>query len=484
MAALATILPELDGVPDVDVVGVTDDSREVAPGDLFLAVAGARSDGHDFAAAAAERGAAAVLAERAIAGLGVPVVVVPDLKRLRSAIAGRVLGDPGGQLYCVGVTGTNGKTSVAFYLAELATRLGHATGYLGTIGWGCTTELEPALLTTDSAVNTQKRLKTLVERGFEWVAMEVSSHALDQHRVEAVGFDVGVFTNLSRDHLDYHDSFEAYGAAKARLFEDVNVAVVNTDDPFGQRLARGLRVPTLITYGRDGDVRWRALELDARGVRGRWETPWGNTEFELPLVGEFAVANVSAVVAVLCQAGLVLADVAALAARIAPVPGRLEFFPGAPSAVVDYAHTPAALETVLTALRPHVAGRLVCLVGCGGDRDRGKRPLMAAAAETGADEVWLTSDNPRGEDPAAILADMRSGLSGRVPVHEQADRARAIEAALTSAAPADLVLVAGKGHEDYQEVGGQRLPFSDRAIVRALVQRQSGGLPASDREEG
>jgi len=482
MVALSSILPDAVAAPDVDVTGIADDSRDVAPGDAFVAVAGERSDGHDFAAAAVARGARVVLAERRLEGLDVPVLVVPDLKQLRSAIASQVLGNPSRRLYCVGVTGTNGKTSVAFYLAELASRLGHATGYLGTIGWGCTDDLKPAALTTDSAVNTQKRLKALEDAGLEWVAMEVSSHALDQHRVAAVDFDVAVFTNLSRDHLDYHDSFESYGAAKAQLFEGVDVAVINVDDAFGRSLARTVDASTVITCGKDGDVRWQSLDFRHDGVRGRWETPWGVSQFELPLVGEFAVANLAAVLAVLCHAGVPLADVVRAAAGIVPVPGRLEFFRGAPSVVVDYAHTPDALEKVLAALRPHAAGRLVCLIGCGGDRDPGKRPLMAQAAEAAADEVWLTSDNPRSEDPAAIVAEMRTGLRGRVPVHEDLDRRRAIAAAFASAGPDDLLLVAGKGHEDYQEIGGRRLPFSDRDIVRDLVARRAG--VGSRTEEG
>jgi len=474
MAALADILPWVDEIPDIEVSGVTDDSREVSPGDLFVCVAGERSDGHDFADAAVAGGALAIAAEHPLHGLSVPVIVVPQLARQRSAIAGAMLEDPSSRLYCVGVTGTNGKTSVAYYLAELASRLGHPTGYLGTIGWGMPDLLAPALLTTDSAINTQKRLAGLLEFGARWVAMEVSSHALDQYRVEAVDFDVAVFTNLSRDHLDYHDSFESYGAAKARLFEDVSVAVINVDDAFGAELATSVSAGTVLTYGRGGDIRACGLEFHDQGVSGCWQTPWGSAEFNLPLFGEFAVANLSAVLGVLCHAGLALEQVVAAAAQVAPVPGRVEFFPGRPGAVVDYAHTPDALEKVLQTLRPHVEGKLICVVGCGGDRDTGKRPLMAAVAESGSDLLWLTSDNPRSERPEAIIDDMRTGLTGVTPVRECVDRRQAIIQAFADADPDDLLLIAGKGHEDYQEIAGQRLPFSDRQIVAELISAQPG----------
>ncbi len=474
MVALRQLLPERGDVPSVDVRGLSDDSRTVQLGDVFLAVQGEVSDGHDYVSQAVAQGACAVLAERPVPEQTVPVLVVPELKARRSELAGHVFGEPSRILRCVGVTGTNGKTSVAYYLAELASALGLACGYLGTIGWGRTDALESAALTTESAINTQRRLAQLLDGGAEWVAMEVSSHALDQDRVDAVRFDVAVFTNLSRDHLDYHGTMERYGAAKARLFEDVAVAVINVDDDFGTRLAQAVTADTLITFGRGGDVSWHSLDFQPDGVAGCWETPWGASDFFLPLYGEFAVANLAAVLAVLCEAGLPFARVVELMATVAPVPGRVERFPGQPGIVVDYAHTPAALEKVLATLRAHVPGRLICVAGCGGDRDRGKRPLMARAAELGADEVWLTSDNPRSEDPEQILDDMVQGLEGSGDVHRLADRREAIAQAYAGAAPEDLLLIAGKGHEDYQEFQGQRLPFSDRELARALVRSGTG----------
>jgi UDP-N-acetylmuramoyl-L-alanyl-D-glutamate--2,6-diaminopimelate ligase len=447
---------------------------------VFLAVAGTGSDGHEFADAAVTAGAVAVLAEHPVKlQSNVAVVVVPDLGNRRGEIAARFHGYPSNSLYCVGITGTNGKTSVACHVAELASGLGQSAGYIGTIGWGRMEQLEAATLTTESAVTTQKRLAAIRAAGAVWVAMEVSSHALAQARVCAVDFDVGVFTNLSRDHLDYHGDLASYGAAKAKLFESVKMAVVNSDDAFGRELAQHLRSIPVVTYGASGDVRWRDLEFSAGGVRGTWETPWGNSEFSLPLYGEFSVANMAAAICVLCQAGLPFIKVLEAAEQVTPVAGRMEFFRGSRDVVVDFAHTPDALEKMLEALRPHVTGRLVCVFGCGGDRDPGKRPLMAHAAEQHADVVWLTSDNPRSEDPEVILQEMRAGLSDATEVHVCVDRRQAIELAIGQADAADLVVVAGKGHEDYQEIAGRRLAFSDREIVQRLV----SGEPSPDRKE-
>ena len=480
MLALSDMLPDLDQLPELSVAGLSDDSRVIKAGDAFVAVRGDLSDGHEHAAAAVAQGAVVVLAERHLSGLSVPVVVVPELKRRRSELAGRALDHPSSHLHCIGVTGTNGKTSVAYYLAELASGLGYRSGYLGTIGWGFPDRLNPAQLTTDSAINTQKRLAELGVQGAQWVAMEVSSHALDQDRVAAIRFDVAVFTNLSRDHLDYHDSFAAYGAAKARLFQLASAAVINADDAFGVNLIKTTSASEVVSYGRDGDIRWESLRFHDRGVSGVWHTPWGSSDFTLPLVGEFAVANLSAVLGVLCLAGASLQSVVELAQTIEPVPGRVEFFPGKPSVVVDYAHTPDALEKVLATLRPHVEGRLICVIGCGGDRDPGKRPLMATAAEQGADVVWLTSDNPRSEDPVAIIEDMAVGLSGRGDVRQRSDRRAAITEAFAEARPDDLLLIAGKGHEDYQEIAGRRLPFSDRQLAGEMLSSSAGSDRCSE----
>ncbi len=484
MIALGSVLEAVEssvpaGLAGLEIAGVSDDSRTTGPGDLFLAVRGAASDGHDHALAAVHAGAVAVLAEREIPGLGAPHVIVDDLSRQRSAIADRVFGSPSASLTCVGVTGTNGKTSIACFIAELCSLLGSPAGYMGTIGWGVPGALAPAALTTESAITVQKRLADFRDRGIGWAVLEVSSHALDQHRVDAVRFDYAVFSNLSRDHLDYHQDFESYGRAKAHLFRfpDLDAAIINLDDGFGRRLAAELEsAMTVIGYGLcpDADVRWSDLEFHAGGVRGRFHTPWGEADFDLPLYGDFSVANVAAALGVLCHSGAGLDQVVAALGRLTPVPGRMEFFPGSPTLVVDYAHTPDALAKMLAACRPHLRGRLICICGCGGDRDRGKRPEMAAAACAGADRVWFTSDNPRSEDPAAIIDDMLPGVPDGMQVEIRVDRREAIEAAVGSADAPDLVVIAGKGHEDYQEIGGRKLPFDDRAIARSLTHPDDG----------
>jgi len=474
--ALHQLLDEQPGhLPDIRPRQLSEDSRRIEPGDLFLAVQGQSGDGHEFAAAAAQRGAVAVLAERQIPGLSVPVVVVPDLRSRRGSLAARFYGNPSEDLYCVGVTGTNGKTSIAHYLADLACRTGRPAGYMGTIGWGRPGALQPARLTTEDPVTVQRNLAALRDQGLQWAVLEVSSHALAQGRVDAVRFDAAVFSNLSRDHLDYHDSAENYGKAKARLFHwpGLKSAVINVDDDFGRALCADLSPSvTLLRYGLGGpDVGWTELQFSAAGVSGTWRTRWGDHPMSMPLHAEFSVANVAAVLGVLCHAGVSLATFANAAKTLGAVPGRMEYYraPGKPHVVVDFAHTPDALDKVLSALRAESMGRLICVFGCGGDRDPGKRPLMAQAAERHADVLWLTSDNPRSEAPDRIITDMVAGLSGCARVHQCADRAEAITRAIRDAVAGDTVVVAGKGHEDYQEISGKRVPFSDRSLVAELL---------------
>ncbi|MEZ5552552.1 MAG: UDP-N-acetylmuramoyl-L-alanyl-D-glutamate--2,6-diaminopimelate ligase [Pseudomonadales bacterium] len=458
---------------DLMVSGISDDSRTVKAGDVFIAVSGAAADGHRFAEAAVRRGAVAVLAEHDLeTSVPVPVVLVSGLAPQRSTLASRLLGKPSARLECVGVTGTNGKTSIACFIADMLATLGEKAGYLGTIGWGVPGSLEGAALTTESAITVQKRLASLVDRGLGWAIMEVSSHALDQSRVDGVEFHYAVFSNLSRDHLDYHRDYESYGAAKARLFSwrNLRAAVINVDDAFGRGLAATIQPPvTLISYGAAGaDLSWSALRCSATGISGRWHTPWGEGDFAVPLFGEFSIANLSAALAVLCHAGFAFDDVVRAAQQVKCVPGRMEFFQTRPGVAVDFAHTPDALLKMLQALRPHVDGRLICVCGCGGDRDPGKRPIMGRIASEHADVVWFTSDNPRSEDPQSIIDAMVAGASGPAQINQCADRRSAIAQAVGSAAPDDLVVIAGKGHETYQEIAGQRLPFSDRALAREL----------------
>ena len=474
--ALMTLRELLDdpGLPQIGLAGLAEDSRKIEPGDGFVAVKGTAADGHDFTAQAIERGAVCVLAQRRLQDPGVPVVVVDGLPERRGSLAARLYGHPSRKLKCAGITGTNGKTSIAHHLADLAGGLGHRAGYLGTLGWGELGKLTPAPLTTPDAIATQKRLACLHERGCAWAGMEVSSHALAQGRADAVEFEYAVFSNLTRDHLDYHASFADYGAAKRRLFEfaTVRVALINVDDAFGRELAGSLEGPEVITVGRSAaDLSWDKVEFRQSGLNARLSSPWGRAWIEMPVYGEFALANVAAAIGVLAAGGMSFPELVERARDLTGVPGRMEFFrqPGMPTVVVDYAHTPDAVANALAALAPHARGRLICVIGCGGNRDPGKRPLMARAAVAAADAVWLTSDNPRWEDPGAIIGQMRAGLERTAGVNEEADRGAAINGAIGEAGPDDLVVVAGKGHERSQEIQGCRKPFSDREAVRLAL---------------
>lgn len=467
---LVKTLPEVCGTgPAVYISGVAGDSRRVAPGDLFLAVAGAASDGHHHVGEAVRRGAAAVCSERPVDS-AVPNVVLPDLRRRQGELAARFFDDPSADLTCIGVTGTNGKTSISHFCAALLPN----AACIGTVGWGTPRRLKPSELTTESAVTLQQRLHCLKLRGHRHVALEASSHALDQGRVAAVRIDIGVFSNLSRDHLDYHGDMARYAAAKRKLFEmeSLTAAAINVDDAWGRRLAEGLNIHTL-RYGAapDADLSWSDIAYTRHGITGRWHSPWGQAALELPLYGDFAIANAAAAAAAACLAGEPFDAVAERLKGLASPPGRMERVVapegGDPTAIIDYAHTPAALAAALAATRRHFPGQIVCVFGCGGERDRGKRALMAEAAERGADRVVVTSDNPRGEPPAAIIADIEQGFERPGAVTFEPDRAAAIALAVGTAGDGDVVLVAGKGHERHLEVAGVRLPHSDRAAVEA-----------------
>jgi UDP-N-acetylmuramoyl-L-alanyl-D-glutamate--2,6-diaminopimelate ligase len=467
------------------ITGLSLDSRRIEPGFLFVALKGERDDGHDFISDALKRGACAVVTERpwqmphsqpALAGAAPTCVCLPDARAQVGHMAARFYDHPSRGLGCIGVTGTNGKTSVAWYVAALLNKLDKPAAYGGTLGWVFRDEKQPATLTTEDPITVQHRLGALRGAGAEWVAMEVSSHALAQQRVDAVEFDFAVLTNLSRDHLDYHGTMGRYAAAKRRLFEFGSLAgmVVNADDALGAEISVSCRraVP-LIGFGSGprADVRWEALRFHADGIAGRLQSPWGAHDFAFPLYGDFSVANVVAASCAVALAGGSLARCLEAARDLAPAPGRMQFVrrPDRAPVVIDYAHTPDAIAKAAAALKCHVQGRLICVFGCGGDRDRGKRPLMAAAVEQHADVVWVTSDNPRSEPPQQIAAEILTGFEGRIPVHVELDRARAIAAAVAEAGSGDVVLVAGKGHEDYQEIGGRRLPFSDFDQILAVL---------------
>ena len=465
-------------LPHVPVSGLSGDSRQVQPGDAFVACVGQAFDGHAFVTEAERRGAVAVVSERAVKA-NVPVVVLPDLARRRGELAARFHGAPSKRLAVVGVTGTNGKTTVAHSIAAAMPR----AAFAGTIGWGFPKTLRPAALTTEDPITVQARLRALLDAGATAVAMEVSSHALEQGRVQEVAFDVAVFTNLSRDHLDYHGSMERYAGAKKKLFQrDLRAAIANIDDAVGRSILAETRAAGIDSFGfgtePDADVSWSSVRYDAKGLAGTWHTPWGKAAFEAPgFFGEFSLRNLAATLTAQCALGVALADAAESMAQLAPPPGRMQAAqePGRPLALIDYAHTPDALEAALAAVRQHLPAasrrRLLVVFGCGGDRDQGKRAFMAQAAEAGADAVFLTSDNPRSEDPERILDDAMQGFRKPDRVRRIADRARAIDSAIRAAQAIDVVLIAGKGHERYQEIDGVRRPFSDLDQARASLAR-------------
>ena len=451
---------------------LTLDSRRVRPGDLFLAVPGLAQDGRAHIADAIARGAAAVAYEAegasVVSAKGAELVPIKGLAGQLSAIAGRFYGEPSRALRLVGVTGTNGKTSVSQLVAQALDLLGERCGIVGTLGTGFYEALQSGRHTTPDPIAVQATLADLKQAGARAVAMEVSSHGLDQGRVAALDFGVAVFTNLSRDHLDYHGSMESYGAAKAKLFAwpELKCRVINLDDEFGRQLAAEPRESRLIGYSladASAYLYCQEASFGDHGVQARLLTPQGEGLLRSPLLGRFNLSNLLAVVGTLLGLGYPLDEILSIMPRLQGPVGRMQRFGGnhQPLVVVDYAHTPDALEKVLEALRPHVSGRLLCLFGCGGDRDRGKRPLMGAVAERLADAVLVTDDNPRTEDPAQILADIRAGFAKPEAVEFVHGRGDAIARLIAAAQVGDVVLLAGKGHEDYQEIAGVRHAFSD-----------------------
>ena len=472
---------------------MTADSRKVGPGDVFLAYPGAVHDGRAHIAHALHAGAAAVAWEPEGGAWHpdwrAPHLPVAGLRRRAAGLAASWHGRPSESLWMTGVTGTNGKTSVAQWLAAAWTRLGRRTPTIGTIGNGYLDErgrlvtdsaLGSATHTTPDAVTLQGLLAHYRDTGARGVAMEVSSHGLDQGRVAGVAFDVAVFTNLSRDHLDYHGDMDRYAEAKARLFRwpGLQWAVLNQDDALGARLADELAGgPTrVIGYGlKTGDLRAERCHADRLGLRLEIASPWGRGELVSPLLGEFNAYNLLAALGALLAGGVPLADALAVLGTVQPAAGRMQRVdaPGnlddnAPTVIVDFAHTPDALDKVLAALKPLTPGRLICVFGCGGGRDTGKRPLMGAAVAAGADSAIVTSDNPRNEDPMHIIDGILAGMPPGQTV--QPDRRAAIRSAILSAGPEDIVVLAGKGHEDYQDSHGVKHPFSDFEEARLALQ--------------
>jgi UDP-N-acetylmuramoyl-L-alanyl-D-glutamate--2,6-diaminopimelate ligase len=472
----------------VPITRITGDSRRVRPGDAFAAYRGMHGDGRSFISDAISRGAGAILWD--VQGFSwnrewkVPHVPVDNLKTRLGSIADLVYGHPSRELWMIGVTGTNGKTSCAHWIAAGLDATGRRAAVLGTLGNGLWGALQAATHTTPDAAELHELLRELRGKGAVAVAMEVSSHGLDQGRVNGVAFDIALFTNLSRDHLDYHETMAAYGAAKARLFAwpGLRVGVVNADDPFGQSLIDAARVKgrKILTYGFGAaDIVGARLTATTSGLAFAVETPWGKGEIYTRLVGAFNAANLLGVLGSLLVSGVALEAALGFLAGVEAPPGRMQRLGGgdaAPLVVIDYAHTPDALDKVLTSLRPAVSagGELVCVFGCGGDRDRGKRPEMGRVAARLADRVIVTSDNPRGEDPGTIVSEIVHGIrdTGNRRYAVELDRATAIAAAIAEAGTGDVVLLAGKGHESYQEHAGLRHPFLDADhAARALASR-------------
>ena len=482
MIAIANVLRALEhdglllgtrGSLPGEVALVTDDSRQAAPGALFLAVRGTERDGHAFVPAAEAAGAAVIVVDDAAVGAG-PAIVVRDTRQAAAVVAAAAYGFPARALDIVGITGTNGKTTTAGLLRHLLDGAGDEAASIGTLGVLRGSEGEPVPggggLTTPGPVELQRILRALADAGVRTVAMEVSSHSLHQHRVDGIAFSAGVFTNLTRDHLDYHGTMEDYLEAKAGLVDRVReggAIVVNADDRAWDRLATGRRT---VRFGAalNAEVRFSDVTFSPRGSRFVLSAQGQQHEVALPLIGDFNVQNAVGAAAAAIACGLPAREAAVRLATSPQVPGRLEVVNEHPTVLRDYAHTPDALERALGAVRPFARGRLVVVFGCGGDRDRGKRPLMGGIAEKHADAVILTSDNPRTEDAQKILDDIESGMTHRRHLRIE-DRRDAIAHAIANAGADDVVLLAGKGHEDYQIRGTEKLPFDEKLIVRELV---------------
>jgi len=465
----------LVGTPDLhtwpEITGLTADSRRVEPGMLYCAVRGSVQDGHQFVAAARERGAVAALVERE-QPVELPQVLVRDGRRAAAVAAETWFGRPAAQLDLVGVTGTSGKTTSVLLARHVLSAL-EPMGSIGTLGafdpGGAPVPSEAGNLTTPGPIDLQATLAALVARGARGAAMEVSSHSLDQGRVDGLVFRAAIFTNLTREHLDYHSTLEAYFKAKAKLatyLSPAGLEVVNADDPAWQRLPRRHR---RVTFGeRGGDVTARKVVVDGSGARFELVTPTGNAAARLPLLGRFNVANALGVAACAWGMGVPVETIADRLATAPQVPGRMERIAERPCTILrDYSHKPDALERALESVRPLTQGRLILVFGAGGDRDRGKRAPMGEIAVRLADVAIVTSDNPRTEDPERILDEVESGMQAK-PHQRRSDRREAIALALQLARPGDTILLAGKGHETYQIIGKEKQPFDERAIVREL----------------
>lgn len=464
------------------------DSREVNPGDVFVAIKGHQLDGGQFIAKAIENGAVAIVADRLCEFESdfEPLYLVTDLDKKLAAFASAFYQYPSHQLELIGVTGTNGKSTTTAMIAHLAQYCDTQAAIIGTLGYGQADNLTPLINTTPSSVELQHILADLKAQNNQLVAMEVSSHGLVQQRVGQCQFKAAVFTNLSRDHLDYHGDMQSYGDAKLMLMRDYNaeLVVLNQDDAQVEQWLEKYSFNNLVCYGHKNlapkgakHVYFSEVNYHQAGIAAKLTTSWGEIEIESPLFGEFNLYNLAAAIATLLGLGYPLARLAQGCKILQPVAGRMQAYsaPGKPMCIVDYAHTPDALALALQALQKHVPGGVSCVFGCGGDRDKGKRPLMAKAAEQNADKLIITSDNPRSEDPLTIIKDVAAGLEKPEQAHLETDRGAAISHAIEQAGPDEVILIAGKGHEDYQIIGEQRIDFCDRQYVQQQLTTKSRG---------
>ena len=490
--------------PDPVIGGLVYDSRAVAPGDAFFALRGSEADGHDYLGVALELGASALIVETLPDALALGracAVLVPDSRRALAPIAARFYGEPSRELTLCGVTGTNGKTSVTYLAESILAASGRSVGLVGTVEVRYCDVRRRAVNTTPESLDLQATLRAMRTHGVDTAVMEVSSHGLEEGRVDGCRFRVAAFTNLTQDHLDYHGDMERYRDAKlvlmSRHLAAEGTAVVNVDDPSGERFVAaareaGARVLRVSRGDADAEVRLLAADVGIEGTRARVALPDGPLDLALPLIGDFNLENLLVAVGIASALDVAPEAIAAGVAACPQVPGRIECVDGtsAPRVVVDYAHTPDAVDKLLATLRPLCRGRLIAVFGCGGDRDRAKRPLMAEAVARHADRIVATSDNPRTEDPERILDDVCRGLAGLVRVDADAldtagsyaclvDRRAAIAAALAIAKPKDTVVIAGKGHEDYQIIGRERLPFSDRDEALRVLRRRDAATGAA-----
>ncbi len=489
---LAELLRGFADAPEIVVGNMSSDSRSLRPGDLFLACGGDNSHGLDYIADAVTAGVAAIAWDSSTTDapateVGIPIVAVPDLASHLGEIANRFYGRPSESVHVVGVTGTNGKTTVAWLIAQCCEHLGQSCGYIGTLGKGVGEVEGGEGMTTPGAIELHGSLADFRDAGATWAAVEVSSHALAQQRIDGITFDTVMFTNLSRDHLDYHGDMQSYAETKARLFLDypARTRIINLDSEFGSELA-GRCGPDVVTVSTCFDrvangrpyVFVRSVVANGNGSLVRINSSWGEGEFQLPLPGDFNVANAVIVLAALLGHGVPMAQACESLAHVSAPPGRMERVEasdGLPAVFVDYAHTPRAIEVALRALSAHCKGQLWCVFGCGGDRDSGKRPQMGRMAETHADRLVVTSDNPRGEEPGQIIAQIIDGLKQPHVATVLEDRAAAIAWAIREAAADDIILIAGKGHENYQLIGTERIDFSDYGVALANLSKRSEG---------